>query len=72
MEWIKGEIDKSPNGELTILSDDMKEKMGEGYQNMHVMRIYFGLKKVLSEIGIGVELGGLKGKSALIMKREGR
>jgi hypothetical protein len=72
VEWIKGEIDKSPNGELTILSDDMKEKMGEGYQNMHVMRIYFGLKKVLSEIGIGVELGGLKGKSALIMKREGR
>lgn len=71
MEWIKGEIDKSPNGELTILSDDMKEKMGEEYINMHIMRIYFGLKKVLSEIGINVELGALKGKSALIMKKEG-
>lgn len=69
VEWIKGEIDKSPDGELKILSDDMKEKMGKEYQNMHIMRIYFGLKKVLPEIGIEVELGKLKGKSALIMKK---
>lgn len=69
VEWIKGEIDKDPNGELKILSDDMKEKMGEEYLNMHVMRIYFGLKKILPEIGIDIELGKLKGKSALIMKR---
>jgi hypothetical protein len=72
VEWIKGEIDKSPNGELKILADEMKEKMGKEYINMHVMRIYFGLKKILPEVGIGVELGGLKGKSALIMKKESR
>lgn len=69
VEWIKGEIDKDPNGELKILSDDMKEKMGKEYLNMHTMRIYFGLKKILPGIGIDVELGKLKGKSALIMKR---
>lgn len=69
VEWIKGEIDKSPDGEVKILSDDMKEKMGKEYLNMHVMRVYFGLKKVLPEIGIDIELGKLKGKSALIMKR---
>lgn len=69
VEWIKGEIDKSPDGELKILSDDMKEKMGKEYLNMHDMRIYFGLKKVLPGIGIDVELGKLKGKSALIMKK---
>lgn len=68
VEWIKGEIDKSPDRELKILSDDMKEKMGKEYINMHVIRIYLGLNKVLSEIGINVELGKLKGKSALIMK----
>ena len=69
VEWIKGEIDKSPDGELKILSDDMKEKMGKEYINMHIMRIYLGLNKVLSEIGINVKLGQIKGKSALIMKR---
>ncbi len=69
VEWIKGKIDKSPNGELKILSDDMKEKMGEEYLNMHTMRIYFGLQKILPGIGIDVELGKLKGKSALIMKK---
>lgn len=46
--------------------------MGEEYINMHIMRIYFGLKKVLAEIGISVELGSAKGKSVLRMKREGR
>lgn len=70
VEWIKGEIDKSPNGELKILSDDMKEKMGKEYLNMHDMRIYFGLKKISTEIGIDVELGKSKGKSALIMKKK--
>lgn len=69
VEWIKGEIDKSPSGELKILSDDMKEKMGKEYLNMHDMRIYFGIKKISTEIGIDVELGKLKGKSALIMKK---
>jgi len=69
VEWIKGEIDKSPNGELKILSDDMKEKMGGEYLNMHTMRIYFGLKKILPGIGIDVELGKFKGKSAFIMKK---
>ena len=69
VEWIKGEINKNPNGELKILSDDMKEKMGKEYLNMHTMRIYFGLKKILPEIGIDVELGKLKGKSALTMKK---
>lgn len=69
VEWIKGEISKSPDGELKMLSDDMKEKMGGEYQKMHVMRIYFGLKKILPVIGIDIELGSLKGKSALIMKK---
>ena len=69
VEWVKGEIDKSPDGELKILSDDMKEKMGKDYLNMHIMRIYLGLNKVLSEIGIDVKLGQFKGKSLLIMKR---
>ena len=69
VEWIKGEIDKSPDGELKILSDDMKEKMGGEYLSMHTMRIYFGLKKILPGIGIDIELGKLKGKSALIMKK---
>lgn len=69
VEWIKEEIDKSPNGELKILSDDMKEKMGKEYLNMHDMRIYFGLKKISTEIGIDIELGKVKGKSALIMKK---
>ncbi len=69
VEWIKGEIDKSPDGELKILSDDMKEKMGKEYLNMHDMRIYFGLKKISPEIGIDVELGKYKGRSLLIMKK---
>lgn len=69
VEWIKGEIDKSPDEELKILSDDMKEKMGKEYINMHVIRIYYGLKKILPGIGIDVELGKLQGKSALIMKK---
>lgn len=69
VEWIKGEIDKSPDGELKILSDDMKEKMGKEYLNMHDMRIFFGLNKILPGIGIDVELGKSKGKSALIMKK---
>lgn len=69
VQWIKGEIGKSPDGELKMLSDDMKEKMGGEYQNMHDMRIYFGLKKILPVIGIDIELGKLKGKSALIMKK---
>ncbi len=67
VEWIKGEVNKNP--ELKILSENMKEKMGEEYLNMHDIRIYFGLKKILTEIGINIELGKFKGKSLLIMKK---
>lgn len=69
VEWIKEEIGKSPNGELKILADEMKEKMGKEYLNMHDMRIYFGLKKISKEIGVDIELGKQKGRSLLIIKR---
>ena len=65
--WIKDEVDK--NGKLVITSKNLKEKMGEEFVGMHDIRIHFGLKKILSSIGIIVESRSLNGESVVIMKK---
>lgn len=66
--WIKDEIDKN-NGKMIISFKNLKEKMGDEYLNMHDIRIHFGLKKILSNIGITVEARSIKGESVAIMKK---
>lgn len=66
--WIKNEIDKN-NGKLIISSKNLKEKMGDEFLNMHDIRICLGLKKILSNIGITVELTSIKGESVIIMNK---
>lgn len=66
--YIKDEIDKN-NGKLIISYKNLKEKMGEEFLNMHDIRIYLGLKKILSKIGIVVESISIKGKNIIIMKK---
>ena len=65
--WLKDEIHK--NGKIVITSKNLKEKMGEEFVGMHDIRIHFGLKKILSSIGITVECRSLKGESVVIMKK---
>lgn len=65
--WLKDEIDK--NGKLTITYKKLKEKMGEEFVKMPDLRIQYGLKKVLSNIGIKVDPGMLQKESALVMER---
>ena len=69
VKWIKDEICKNGNGKLTISLKDLKEKMGDEFIKMHDLRIYFGLNKILSSIGITIELRSIKGESVAIIKK---
>lgn len=68
MTWIKDEVEKNTNG-ITISYPTMKEKMGGEFINMHDLRIFFGLQKILSSIGIKVEQGYKNREHAIIMKK---
>ena len=67
VKLLKDEINK--NGKLTITYKNLKEKMGEEFLTMPDMRIQYGLKKVLSSIGIDVYPGVLQKESALVMEK---
>ena len=67
VKLLKDEINK--NGKLTITYKNLKEKMGEEFLTMPDMRIQYGLKKVMSSIGIDVYPGVLQKESALVMEK---
>lgn len=67
VKLLKDEINK--NGKLTITYRNLKEKMGEEFLTMPDMRIQYGLKKVMSSIGIDVYPGVLQKESALVMEK---
>jgi len=69
IKWINDEICKNGNSKLTIPLKDLKEKMGDEFVKMHDIRIYFGLNKVLSSIGITIELRSIKGENVAIIKK---
>lgn len=64
--WINDEINKN-NGKMRIKLKDLKEKMGNEFINMHDLRIYLGLKKILPNIGISIDIISSKGESIVIM-----
>lgn len=65
--WVKDNIDTEK--EIIVPIREVKEKMGDEFKNMHDIRIYLGLKKILSD-NIIVDLGGYKGEGALIIKKK--
>ena len=67
VKLLNDEVNK--NGKLTITYKNLKEKMGEEFVTMSDLRIQYGLKKVLSSIGINVYPGVLQRESALIMEK---
>lgn len=68
VSWIKDEVEKSADG-ITISFPSLKEKMGGEFMNMHDLRIFFGLQKILSSIGIKVEQGYKAREHAVVMKK---
>lgn len=68
VSWIKDEVEKNTNG-LTISFPSIKEKMGGEFLDMHNLRIFFGLQKILSNIGIKVEQGYKNREHAIVMKK---
>lgn len=68
--WIKDEINKSEKGEMIIPFKELKSKMGEDFEKMDDFRIYFGLNKILSNIGIVVELKTIKRESVAIIRKK--
>lgn len=68
VSWIKEEVEKSANG-ITISFPSIKEKMGGEFMTMHDLRIFFGLQKILSNIGIKVEQGYKEKQHAIVMKK---
>ena len=67
--WIKDEIDKSEKGEILIPYKDLKSKMGEEFEKVDDFRIYFGLNKILSNIGITVESQSSKRGNIAVIKK---
>jgi hypothetical protein len=67
--WIKDEIDKSEKGEIIISLKELKNKMGEEFEEMNDFRIFFGLNKILSNIGIKVEWIGVKREIMVTIRR---
>ncbi len=67
--WIKDEVEKSVDGKVMISYNNIKEKMGGDFLNMHDLRIFFGLKKILSDVGISVEQGRTKKEHVVIFKK---
>lgn len=68
VSWIKEEVEKSADG-ITMSFPSIKEKMGGEFMTMHNLRIFFGLQKILSGIGIKVEQGYKAREHAIIMKK---
>ena len=66
--WIKEEVEKSPDG-IKMSFPSIKEKMGDEFMNMHDLRIFFGLQKILSNVGIKVEQGYKAREHAIVMKK---
>lgn len=67
--WIKDEIDKSEKGEILVPYKDLKSRMGEEFEKMDDFRIYFGLNKILSNIGITVESQSSKRGNIAVIKK---
>jgi len=68
VSWIKEEVEKNADG-ITMSFPSIKEKMGGEFMTMHNLRIFFGLQKILSSIGIKVEQGYKAREHAIIMKK---
>lgn len=67
--WIKDEIDKSEKGEMIISFKDLKSKMGEEFEKMDDFRIFFGLNKILPDIGMILESKIIKRESMAMIKK---
>ncbi len=67
--WIKDELEKSEKGELIISFKDLKSKMGEDFEKMDDFRIFFGLNKILSSIGMVLESKIIKRESMALIKK---
>ena len=65
---IKDEVEKSADG-VTMTFPAIKAKMGGEFLNMHDLRIFYGLQKILSDVGIKVEQGYKERRHAVIMKK---
>ena len=65
---IKDEVEKSADG-VTMTFPAIKAKMGGEFLNMHDLRIFYGLQKILSDVGIKVEQGYKERRHAIIMKK---
>lgn len=68
VSWIKEEVEKSPDG-IKMSFPSIKEKMGGEFMNMHDLRIFFGLQKILLNVGIKVEQGYKAREHAIVMKK---
>jgi hypothetical protein len=69
VSWIKDEIGKSADGEIILSFPTIKERMGSEFMSMHDLRIFFGLQKILSNIGIQVEQGYKAREHAIVMRK---
>ncbi len=69
VSWLKEEVEKSIDGKVMLSFPTLKEKMGGDFLNMHDLRIFFGLKKILSDIGIVAEQGRTKKEHVVILKK---
>lgn len=65
---IKDEVEKSIDG-VSMTFPAIKAKMGGEFLNMHDLRIFYGLQKILSNVGIKVEQGYKERRHAIIMKK---
>jgi hypothetical protein len=68
VSWIKEEVEKSAEG-ITMSFPSIKEKMGGEFTGMHDLRIFYGLQKILLNIGIKVEHGYKARDHAIVMKK---
>lgn len=69
VSWIKDEVGKSQDGKIILSFPAIKEKMGGEFLNMHNLRIFYGLQKILSNIDINVEQGYKNREHAIVMKK---
>lgn len=69
VSWIKDEVAKGVDGKIIVPFPILKEKMGGEFVNMHNLRIFFGLQKILSSVGIKVEQGYRAREHAVVMKK---
>lgn len=67
---IKDEVENSEKGELIMSFKDLKSKMGGDFEKIDDFRIFFGLNKILPNIGLIVESRYIKRESMAIIKRQ--